>query len=92
MNQEGIFFFGFEYICPNHQKRRQLLATLVAESRNHILLLQVNKQNILVYVCLDSTTEPSPLGHGYVLVIRSNTDSTAELLAHVEWTHGPIPE
>lgn len=69
-----FFFFGFKHICLNHQKRRQLLATLVAESRNHFLLLQVNKQKMLVYACLDSNTEPSPRGHGCALVGRSNAD------------------
>lgn len=72
--KRGFFFFGFKHICLNHQKRRQLLATLVAESRNHFLLLQVNKQKMLVYACLDSNTEPSPRGHGCALVGRSNAD------------------
>ena len=65
---------GFEHICLNHQKRRQLLTTLVAEYRNHFLLCQVTKQKILVYVCLDSNIERSPLEHSYALVVRSNTD------------------
>lgn len=65
---------GFEHICLNHQKGRQLLTTLVAGYRNHFLLWQVTKQKILVYVCLDSNIECSPLGHGYALVLRSNTD------------------
>lgn len=65
---------GFQHICLNHQKRRQLLTTLVAGYRNHFLLWQVTKQKILVYVCLDSNIERSPLRHGYALVIRSHTD------------------
>lgn len=64
----------FEHICLNHQKRRQLLTTLVAEYRNHFLLWQVTKQKIIVYVCLDSNIECSPLEHGYALIVRSNTD------------------